>query len=366
MPVNRPKVGIVYLSYHSEAYMDDVITGMKRLNYPKDQLEFIIVDNTHPEFGSSARYLEDMVMPYSEKELPRTTLLIQNDNLGYTGGNNIGIQWAIDHGCQYVYLHNQDGFMDPDCIVKLVEAMESDSKIGVAQSLLVLHPDTDKINSSGNSYHYLGFGYVQNYGLPKNQLQIPSVVVPIGYASGASMLMRSDLLKTYGFLDNDLFLYHEDVEYSLRLKAVGYTAVLARDSVFYHKYSFGRNATKFYFMERNRYAVVLMYYSWLTMLLLLPMALIMELGLIFFYARQKMLGTRLRVYGYWLKPSSWKLWLKKRKHIQAIKKVDDTIFLKDVVTGINFGTKEINSPLLRYVANPIMAVYWAVIKFLIP
>ena len=53
----------------------------------------------------------------------------------------------------------------------------------------------------------------------------------IAYASGAAILMRADLLKANGLWDNDFFLYHEDLEYSFRLRAVGYKIVLARDSV---------------------------------------------------------------------------------------------------------------------------------------
>ena len=55
--MNYPKIAIIYLSFHSEPYMDDVVSALKKITYPKDRLELVIVDNPHPEYGSSFRYI---------------------------------------------------------------------------------------------------------------------------------------------------------------------------------------------------------------------------------------------------------------------------------------------------------------------
>ena len=107
-----PKIGIVYLLYyHNESYVDDMVSAVKKLTYPKESIELIIVVNPHHEDGSFAHYIEDTVMPLSEKELPRVTILPQTENLGFAGGNNVGTEWALDHGCEYIFYHNNDGFM---------------------------------------------------------------------------------------------------------------------------------------------------------------------------------------------------------------------------------------------------------------
>jgi GT2 family glycosyltransferase len=362
--MEQPKVAIIYLSFHSEIYLDDTISALEKSTYPKDRVEFVVVDNPHPKFGSSMRALEEKLLPISGQTIPHVTLLPQKENLGFAEGNNAGVAWALEKGFDYVYFHNHDGFLAADCLEKMVAAMEQDRQIGVVQSLVLLYPETELVNTAGNSFHYLGFGYCGSFRFKKTDLKLKQVE-EVGYASGASILMRAKLLQDYGFWDKDFFLYHEDLEYSLRMKAVGYTVCIVRDAIFYHKYQFSRNADKFYYMERNRYGVMLMYFKWPTLLLLLPMALVMEAGLILFSILTGWFKVRMNVYKYWLNISHWKLWLAKRKYIQTIRKISDREILKTAADKVIFDEKDINNPLLKYIANPLMTAYWFVAKKII-
>ena len=161
--MDYPKIAIIYLSFHSELYLDDVISSLEKMTYPKDRVEFVIVDNPHPEFGPSVTAIREKIMPLSGISIPRVTLLPQAENRGFAGGNNAGLQWAIDNGFDYSYLHNDDGFMAGDCLEKMVAAMEADKNIGAAQSLVMLYPETNLVNTAGNAFNYLGFGYCANF-----------------------------------------------------------------------------------------------------------------------------------------------------------------------------------------------------------
>jgi GT2 family glycosyltransferase len=313
----QPKIAIIYLSFHCEPYMDDVVSSLKKITYPHDRVEFIIVDNPHPQFGPSVKYIEDTVLPLSQRgEIPHTTLLPQAENLGFGPGNNAGVVWAVEHGFDYVYFLNNDGFVAANCLEPIVEVMEKDKTIGAAQSLMLLHPETNLINSTGNAFHYLGFGFCNEYRVPINSLNLPPVK-NVAYASGAALLVRCDLIKKYGAWDNDFFMYHEDLEWSFRLRVAGYKVVMVRDSVFYHKYQFSRSISKFYWMERNRYGTMLMFFSWKTLLLLAPMAIALEFGLILFAVRGGWWNERKKVYAYWFNPKNWQMWFKKRAYIQS-------------------------------------------------
>lgn len=360
-----PKIALVYLSFHCEPYMDDVVGSLKNITYPKDRLELVIVDNPHPEYGPSVRYIEENVMPLSGRELPHVTLLPQSENTGFAGGNNIGARWALEHGFDYVFFHNNDGFLASNALEPLVNAMEADKTIGAAQSLMLLHPETELVNSTGNAYHYLGFGYCNEYRTKAADLNLPAVS-EVSYASGAALLMRADLMKQYGLWDEDYFLYHEDLEWSMRLRLLGYRAVMVRDSVFYHKYQFSRSITKYYWMERNRYGFMMTYFRLPTLLLLLPMWLILEGGLILFSFKNGWWPERLKVYKYWFNLSHLKLWLKKRRHIQTIRRYSDRSLLRNAAAGIYFQDTKMESPLLKYVGNPLMTLYFnLVVKGLI-
>jgi len=361
-----PKIAIVYLLYyHNESYIDDAVSALKKLTYPKERVEFIVVSNPHKEQGSFVPYVEETVMPLSGKEIPHVTILAQKENKGFAGGNNEGAAWAIDHGFEYVFFHNNDGFFATNALEPLIDAMEADKTIGAAQSLMLLHPETDLINSTGNSFQYLGFGYCNAYRHKVFDTPLEKVQ-EIGYASGAALMMRVDLMKEYGMWDHDFFLYHEDLEWSFRLRIAGYKIVLVSDSVFYHKYQFARSITKFYWMERNRYGVMLMFFRWPTLLLLLPLALVVEIGLWFFALQGGWLKERVKVYAYWLKKEHWKLWLGKRKRTQNIRKRSDRYMLTRAATGIYFQDKMTDNPLVNYLANPVMKVYyWLIVKVFI-
>lgn len=354
---NYPKIGLVYLSYHSEPYLEDVVSALKKVNYPKSRIEFIIVDNPHPEYGSSARYITENVLPFSGSDFPTTTLLAQEKNLGFAAGNNVGIRRALELGCDFVYLHNNDGFIAATAFKPLVNALEENKQIGAAQSLMLLYPETQRINSAGNAYHFLGIGHCNYFRAPKDNLTLPAIF-DSGYVSGAAVMLRSNLLRQHGLLDEDYFLYHEDLEYSLRLQSRGYRTVVVRDSVFYHKYNFGRHIQKFYYIERNRLGLVGCYYRLPTLLLLLPAFIFWELGMLWYAAAHGWLHTKLKTYAYWAKVDNRRLWRAKRRAIQRQRTVSDRRLLNRAMGRINFDDKNVNTPLLRYVANPILAAYW--------
>lgn len=363
--MEQPKIAIIYLSFHCEPYIDMVVNALKNITYPKDRLELVIVDNPHPQHGSSVRYLEENVMPLSEKELPHVTILAQKENWGFAGGNNKGVEWALEHNFDYVYFHNNDGFVATDCFEPLVEAMEADKTIGIAQSLIVLYPDTDRINSAGNAFHYLGFGYCDKYRMKVNEVSLPAVK-EVPYASGAGVMVSLDAIKKHGAWDGDFFMYHEDLEWSLRLRMQNYKIILVSGSVFYHQYQFSRSIMKFYWMERNRFAVLLMFFRIPTLLLLTPMLLVMEVGQWIYGIKNGAWTERIKVYKYWVHWKNWKIWLAKRKKIQKTRKVSDRYLMSFAATGIYFQDTPVDDPILKYIGNPIMKVYyWIVVKGLI-
>ncbi|MEK7624970.1 MAG: glycosyltransferase family 2 protein [Patescibacteria group bacterium] len=359
-----PKVAVVYLSYHSEPYLEDMVRALQKTSYPRDRLSLVVVDNPHPTEGSSLNKINEVVLPLSGKSLPEVIVLPQEKNLGYTGGNNVGINWALDHGFDYIFLHNQDGYFASDCLAKLVKAMESDKSIGCAQALIML-AGTDRVNTAGNSFNYLGFAFIDHFGKKLSELNLKPVE-EVGYASGAGLMMRSDLVKKFGSLDADLFAYHEDVEYSLRLKLAGFKVAMIRDAIFHHKYEFNRSSSKFYFMERNRYAVLLMYYRTVTLILLLPILLFMEIGLLVFFLLKGWGNEKFKIYAYWLDLKNWRMWLSKRKKIQQLRTIGDRELVRMSAGKIIFGVKpDMNNPLLVYVANPLMVVYRAIVRVII-
>ncbi len=359
-----PRVAVIYLSFHCDPYLPDLLPALAQVTYPKDRWAFVIPDNPHPTHGYSIPLLEKEVLPLSEKSLPRVILLPQEKNLGFSGGNNAGIRWARENGYDYVYLLNNDALPEPGFLEPIIHALEQDKRIGCAQSLITLYPRTDLLNTKGNAYHFLGFGYSNGYLASRDQRMDP--VFPIDYASGAGVLLRIDLLNMYGLWDEDFWMYHEDLEYSLRLKMHGYSVACVRDSVIAHKYEFSRSITKFQFMERNRYATLLMFYKLPTLILLLPALIGVEIAMLFFAWRGGWLEQKMLAYRAWLKKDFWKIWLHKRKNIQAERVLSDKELLTSSSVGeILFQEASASSPVVRLVANPVLRLYRRALLFLL-
>ncbi len=359
------KVAVVYLLWSNEpcAYLERALLAMEKQTYPKELIEFLIIYNSHkPDEQSQCPYIREEVAKHSAI-LPHITVIEQEKNLGFSGGNNFGMKWAIDNGFDYVFLHNGDGYLHEQCLEKLVLAMENDKKIGVAQSLVLLYPETHLINTAGNCAHYLGLGFCDAYRQPAESTT--QTIKDVGYASGAAIIMRADLLKQHGLWDEDYFMYHEDLDYSLRLKTLGYRVVLVPQSIFYHEYKFSKSVSKYFWMERNRFAVLLMYYKWRTLFLILPMMFALEFGLWLFAIKSGWGIERVRVYKYWLKFSNWKLWLAKRRVIQKNRKISDSDLLKTMVATVNFSEKAVESPALQYFGNPLMRIYYLFLRALV-
>ena len=360
------RVVIMYLLWDKEpyAYLEDALYGVSRQSYPKELTELLIVYNSHQSENQSAcPFIRETVTAFQEP-LPLITILEQSQNLGFSGGNNLGMQWAIDNNFDYVFLHNGDGYLGRYCLEKMIQAFSFDQSIGLVQALILLHPQTDLINTAGNCLHFLGLGYGNLYRHPKNYC--PSEPIQdIGYASGAAVLMRTEILRQHGLWDEDFFMYHEDTDYSLRLRLLGFRVVLARQAEFFHKYQFSRSIKKYYWMERNRRAIVLLFYRLPTILLILPLALFFDLALFIFSLRSGWVRQLLLVYWYWLQPKHWRLWLKKRKKIQLTRCISDRELLQVAVSIITFQEATVANPILRYIGNPIMQVYWKIVYFFV-
>ncbi|NLF39234.1 glycosyltransferase [bacterium] len=352
-----PRVAVIYVSYHCDEHLPDAVRALLHCAYPAERLALVVVDNPAPGYGSSAGFIERTLAAEAGASPLETALLAQQENRGYGAGVNAGIAWAAGHGCEYVFLHNDDGYVEAGCIGRLVDAMERTASLGAAQPLILLHPETHLVNTARQAFQYLGFGHCGQYRTRRADL-IMDTVEETGSASGCAVLLRTRVCREVGMLDEGFFLYQEDLEYSLRLRIAGYRTAVVRDAVFFHKYHFARTAGKYYFLERNRWAVLLLYYRWRTLLLLLPMGVTMECGLLVLATAQGWLREKLRAMFYWCRPGALAHWLRKRKRVQALRTVSDRELLRLATPRVVFADARVENPLLRHVANPLLALYW--------
>ena len=346
-----PNVAIVYLSYNGISYLDEVIAALRALDYPKDRLELIVVDNASHD--GSQDYL---------RNVEGVTLFLNEENVVFAEGNNIGMRHAIEQGAVYVFLHNNDLILDPAAIKESVACAESDPSIGSVQSLMLLWKHRDIVNSTGGMIHFLGFGFVRDNGKKWEHCAVQDRET-IAYASGAAVLYRVRVLQEIGLLDPFLFLYHEDLELGWRIRLAGYRNVLSINSRAYHDYEFKRSVSKFFWMERNRWLVHFSHLKWPTLILLVPWMLLLEFPLMVFAVVGGWGTEKFRVYRALLQPRCWNYVAQKRKQSQQIRRVTDRVILSEFTSKIQH--QETSSVVVDSIGNPVLTRLWRCIYWLV-
>lgn len=356
MPPN--KIFIIIITFNGEQDIVELLTTYRE--YTSLEVVLVIVDNAS----------SDTTVELARKEYPSAIVIQNTENHGYAGGARQGMEYAHAQGARYIAVLNQDMRLTERWLEPLVDMLDTSPQCAAVQPRIMLYPDTDRINSYGNTIHFLGFGYTLGYQKSQETYACKEKKELVS-CSGAAVVFRASALEEVGYIDNKFFLYYEDSDLSWRLRLRGYQLFLCCTSTVYHRYEFSRSIQKFYYMERNRMVMMLKNYSFKTLCLIAPMFWIMEGGMFGFSFLGTMLGTRgsltlrekTRSYAFFLKPSTWRYLLQERKHIQKSRKVSDAIITKNFCDVIEF--QDVDNPLLRYVVNPLTRMYWRAIRSLI-
>jgi len=347
------KVAIIIVGYNSVKFLPRLFSSLK--DFPPQNViaDIIFIDNNSIDGSAS----------WVKENNPTTIVLEQKENLGFAGGNNLGIEYALLRGYDYVLLLNPDTAVASGYLDKLILTLKNNPLAAAVQPKIMLYPETELLNCFGCVIHYLGFGYTWGNREKAQELLENVTLKRVNYCSGAACLIRTSVLQKAGLFDPQLFIYHEDLDLGWRFLLAGYENLATTESVIFHQYEFSRSIKKFYFMERNRFIVMLKNYKVGTLILIFPALLIMEIGLLLFAIKGGFLLEKLKAYFYFLKPGNWQKILRARKIVQTSRKISDREAIKNF-SGIILH-QETDNILLRLIANPLLNLYWAFIKKII-
>jgi len=241
--MGHPLVSVIILNWNQKELTDECLRSMAKVSYPA--FKIVVVDN-----GSIDGSLE-----YLRGRHPGITYLANRDNLGFSGGNNVGIEYAVAEGCDYVYLLNNDTEVDPDFLDSMVSAMETDPRIGIAGSTVFYFDPPDIVWFAGAHANWLRGDMVD----PRVGKHLGTKLPPledVDEVAGAGMLVRTRLIREIGMLDPTFFIYYEETDWCQRAKKSDWRVVWVPESKVWHKVSmtFGElSPVMTYLMTRNRW-----------------------------------------------------------------------------------------------------------------
>lgn len=220
-----PLVYIVLLNWNGWQDTVECVESCKKLSYRN--VRILIVDN-----GSTDGSIEELY-----RHLPDIELIRTGENLGFAGGNNVGIRHALEHGADYVWLLNNDTVVDFDALSALVNVAENDRKIGMVGSKISYY-DNQRLLWYAGGVLDPALPYRSGHrGLKEEDRGQYDEAGETGYVTGCSLLARREMIEEVGLLDEGFFLYFEDADWNAWAKRVGWTVLYAPLSVVLHKVS---------------------------------------------------------------------------------------------------------------------------------
>ena len=245
---------IIILNYNGWKDTLECIESLVRNRYHVNRARIIIVDNNSSDdsvnnivdwFKDREDISFDTVEYEYNKELKKIDiskqfiLIKSKTNDGYASGNNIGIKYALkDINARYIWVLNNDVIVENECLENLEHIAEENSDYGVIGSLIMEYYDKSKIQCLGGcKYNYLTATSKPLYSnkMINDLNDMMNKKLNIDYISGCSMFFRRDTLENIGLLNEDYFLYFEEIDYSKRMKKSNYKLGICKDSIIYHK-----------------------------------------------------------------------------------------------------------------------------------
>jgi len=213
---SEKKVSVVVVNWNGKRFLEDCLGSLSRQTYANR--EIILVDN-----GST-----DSSVSYVREKFPDVKIIELRENTGFTGGNSAGLKAADG---DFVALVNNDTRADERWLENLVQPMRKDPRVGICASKLVV-ADTESIDSAGDGMTSAGVGFNRGHGADLNTY---SSLEPVFAACAAGAVYRCKMIDEIGFLDEDFFLYDEDVDLCFRAQLAGWKCVFVPDAIVHHK-----------------------------------------------------------------------------------------------------------------------------------
>lgn len=235
-------VSIVTINLNQTAVTEGLLDSLLTKNtYPA--IEIIVVDN----------HSKENPIPQWQVKYPTVQFLRAEKNLGFTGGNNLGLAHAKG---DYLFVVNNDTEVTENMLQRLVDVLDNNPKVGVVSPKICYYDKPDVLQYTG--YTDMNYFTARNACIgqfEKDNGQYDYLTGKTGYAHGAAMLVKREVMDKVGMFSDNFFIYYEELDWCERIKKAGYEIWVDMKALLYHKESMTvgkKSAFKEYYMNRNR------------------------------------------------------------------------------------------------------------------
>lgn len=220
-----PKVAIIVLNWNAWEVTSDCVRSLASLDYKN--CDVAVIDN-----GSSDDSVEKL-----RHQFPDLAVLENGVNLGFAAGNNVGVEYALERGAQYILLLNNDTLVSASCISAMVRVAESDNTIGILNPKIYYYDPPDRIWYAGGSFSPW-FGFARHKGMKKRNCDLCDSTREVTFITGCAFFIKAEVVRQIGLLDESFFMVCEDTDWSIRALRAGFKAIYVAEAEISHRESY--------------------------------------------------------------------------------------------------------------------------------
>jgi N-acetylglucosaminyl-diphospho-decaprenol L-rhamnosyltransferase len=335
-----PTLAVVVVSYRSAEALRRTLPALT--SELRDDDELIVVDNASG----------DETLAVVTELAPTATVVESNTNLGFAGGCNAGARTA---GNELLCFLNPDALPEPG-FRDAIERPALDGSGWTAWQALVAADGGRLVSSAGGVLHFTGIAWAGAAGRPRG-----TGAARLGFLSGACLVISRERFEELGGFAADYFLYHEDVDLSLRVLLEGGAIGVCEEAVVDHDYDFDKGSAKWRHLERNRWATIVRTYPAPLLVLLAPALFVVELAIVVAslrggWWRQKLLAAADSV-------ERLPRWFRERRRIQRGRTLSASRFAESMVATLD---SEYIGPVARSpLVSAALRTYWRAVRALL-
>ena len=241
----QPLISIISVNYNELEVTCEMIGSVRRNSYPN--VEIIVVDNASKKNPEA----------YLKKHYPEVKFIRSEKNLGFAGGNNLGIQASTG---DFLFFLNNDAELTDGALETLLEVFVKFPRAGVASPKICYY--IARPSSEPDVIQYVGATHVNSFtarnsilGEGQKDLGQYQEIKKTAYAHGAAMMVPGKVVEEVGSLPEEFFLYYEELDWCEQIRQAGFDIYVEPNAKVYHKESYSVNkvsALKTYYLNRNR------------------------------------------------------------------------------------------------------------------